>query len=238
MSDDELIEWATLVGLDAIDADERAELDARLAAGSPDERAVYERALRGTREAMARTSATTATPPPQHLRATILASVAAGAAPVPEGDRTRLSRRLAYLAAAAVIAIATGTVGWLLGAKSGEVRESPAAERVFAAGDARSVSGAVATGRATLTVSDRADTAVLVMNDVPPPRPGTVYQMWLEGPGGAMTSAGTMGPADVAPSTTAVIPGIRTASRLAFTVEPPGGSAQPTSAVVAQLPLR
>jgi anti-sigma-K factor RskA len=43
--------------------------------------------------------------------------------------------------------------------------------------------------------------------------------------------------ADVEPVTTAVLSGITTADALAFTVEPPGGSTQPTSAPVAQLSL-
>jgi anti-sigma-K factor RskA len=41
----------------------------------------------------------------------------------------------------------------------------------------------------------------------------------------------------VAPSTTAVLPDLGTSQSLAFTVEPPGGSARPTSPVFAELPL-
>jgi len=77
---------------------------------------------------------------------------------------------------------------------------------------------------------------VLVMNNVAPPQPGTVYQMWLidaKGP----HSAGTMDAKNVAPSTTAVLPDLGDSQTLAFTVEPPGGSAQPTSAPFAKLPL-
>jgi anti-sigma-K factor RskA len=43
--------------------------------------------------------------------------------------------------------------------------------------------------------------------------------------------------ASVAPSTTAVLPDLGSSQSLAFTVEPPGGSQQPTSPVFAQLPL-
>ncbi|MGV9827381.1 anti-sigma factor [Gordonia sp. NPDC003429] len=147
-------------------------------------------------------------------------------------------RRAIYLAAAAVVAIAVGAVGWLIGTSvTGSDQPTPnTAEQVFAAKDVRSTSGDVATGRATVTFSDTADAGVLVMNDVPPPKSGTVYQMWLVGPDGA-TSAGTMTDKDVAPSTTAVIPHIGNAKTLAFTVEPPGGSAKPTGAFVAELPL-
>ena len=71
---------------------------------------------------------------------------------------------------------------------------------------------------------------VLVMNDVPPPIPGTVYQMWLIGEEGP-TSAGTMDEQAVAPSTTAVLPDLGNSTTLAFTVEPGTGSQRPTTPV-------
>lgn len=145
----------------------------------------------------------------------------------------------AYLVAAAVAAIAIGAVGWAIGSSvSGDRDPSPppTAEQVFSAKDVRSSSGAVASGQATVTYSDSADAGVLVMNDVPPPQPGTVYQMWLVGPDGP-TSAGTMTDKDVAPSTTAVLPHLGDASALAFSVEPPGGSPAPTGPFVAKIPL-
>src|SRR5690606_33388146 len=110
------------------------------------------------------------------------------------------------------------------------------AERVFSAEDLRSTSAQVATGSATVYLAPSADTAVLVMNSVPPPAPGTVYQMWLVGPAGTR-SAGTMSADDVEPVTTAVLSGINAVDALAFTVEPPGGSEHPTSPPVAQLTL-
>jgi anti-sigma-K factor RskA len=77
---------------------------------------------------------------------------------------------------------------------------------------------------------------VLVMNDVPPPSPGTVYQMWLVSDAGA-TSAGTMDAAAVAPSTTAVLADLGDSTKLAFTVEPGSGSTKPTGTLIAELPL-
>jgi anti-sigma-K factor RskA len=46
-----------------------------------------------------------------------------------------------------------------------------------------------------------------------------------------------MDAAAVAPSTTAVLPDLGDSNVLAFTVEPGGGSSQPTSPIFAQLPL-
>jgi anti-sigma-K factor RskA len=77
---------------------------------------------------------------------------------------------------------------------------------------------------------------MLVMNNVAPPQPGTVYQMWLVGSDGAR-SAGTMDAKAVSPSTTAMLPDLGASKALAFTVEPGGGSAQPTTPIFAELPL-
>jgi probable F420-dependent oxidoreductase len=74
------------------------------------------------------------------------------------------------------------------------------------------------------------------MNNVPPPQPGTVNQMWLVGDKGPQ-SAGTMDAKAVAPSTTAVLPDLGTSRAVSFTVEPPGGSKHPTSPIFAALSL-
>ncbi|UPG68483.1 anti-sigma factor [Gordonia hongkongensis] len=182
-------------------------------------------------------------PPPQQQSAPAATdpSVPAPVTPTLESDdRRRLPRRWTYLAAAAVAAVAIGAAGWVMGESSSpepEVRPlaSPA-EQVFSAEDLRSTGGPVATGNVTVYLAKSADTGVLVMDSVPPPQPGTVYQMWLIGPGGAR-SAGTMTDQEVEPVTTAVLSGINDASTLAFTVEPPGGSDRPTTTPVAQLSL-
>ncbi len=74
------------------------------------------------------------------------------------------------------------------------------------------------------------------MNNVAPPAPGTVYQMWLMRSNGP-ASAGTMDAAAVAPSTKATLDNLGGASALAFTVESGSGSPQPTGAILARLPL-
>lgn len=256
MRDDDFLELAPVLGLDALGPAEMDSVRRRLAAADEETRTEFEATVRGTREAMARVSETTALAPPAGLRDRILAAAAAEPIDEPEtpvdddasagvtelrprGGGSGDGRRFTYMAAAAVVAIAVGAVGWILGVRmneEGTPSMSPT-ESVFAAGDVQSSSGDVATGRATLTFSESADAAVLVMNDVPPPQEGTVYQMWLDGPDG-MRSAGTMAPDDVAPSTTAVITGLDGVRALAFTVEPPGGSEQPTGDIVASLSLQ
>jgi anti-sigma-K factor RskA len=77
---------------------------------------------------------------------------------------------------------------------------------------------------------------VLVMNNVPPPSPGTVYQMWLIGADGPK-SVGTMGTTAVSPSTKAMLTDLGSSTALAFTVEPGTGSPRPTTPILAELPL-
>jgi anti-sigma-K factor RskA len=109
---------------------------------------------------------------------------------------------------------------------------------VFAAPDVRTISGAIPTGgTATLVYSHDKNAGVLVMNNVAPPSPGTVYQMWLLGDKGAR-SAGTMDAKAVSASTTAVLPDLGNSKALAFTVESGSGSNSPTGQVVAELPMR
>ncbi|MDV3208129.1 MAG: anti-sigma factor, partial [Rhodococcus ruber] len=109
-------------------------------------------------------------------------------------------------------------------------------EQVFAAEDVRTTSGEIEGGGvATVVYSKEADAGVLVMNNVTPPAEGSVYQMWLMTPEGP-ESAGIMDAEAVAPSTTAVLEGVGHSTALAFSVEPPGGSTQPTQ-IFAQLPL-
>jgi anti-sigma-K factor RskA len=115
--------------------------------------------------------------------------------------------------------------------------EPSTAQQIFAATDVRTVGASLPDGgTATLVFSHDRDAGVLVMNNVPPPQPGTVYQMWLLRSGGP-ASAGTMDTAAVAPSTTAVLPDLGDSTALAFTVEPGSGSAQPTGDIFAKLSL-
>ena len=109
------------------------------------------------------------------------------------------------------------------------------AEQVLTAGDVRTATGQLnAGGTATFVYSRDEQTGVLVMNNAAPAPPGMVYQMWLmtdQGP----KSAGMM--PTMLPSTTAMVRDLGDSTALAFTMEPDGGSAQPTGEMVARLAL-
>src|SRR5262249_35028719 len=185
------------------------------------------------RETMAVVSAATAVEPPSRLRDRLLTEVS--------GDPVRVLRRRIKrwqtigLAAAAAVVIGLGALA--IGIALQPTPTPSTAEQVFAAPDVRTVSGEIPTGgTATVVFSREKNAGVLVMNNVAPPKPGTVYQMWLidaKGP----HSAGTMDAKNVAPSTTAVLPDLGDSQTLPFPVAPPGGSAQPTSEPLAPLSL-
>jgi anti-sigma-K factor RskA len=230
----DLMAVATPYALHALTDAELAEVDRQLAAAPAEVAAAFAAEVRAVRETMAVLSAATAVEPPAPLRDRLLATVSDD--PVRQLSAKRAMRwRTTILAAAAVLAIGLGALG--VGLAMRPPPPTSTAEQVFAAPDVRTVSGPIpGGGTATVVFSHDKDAGVLVMNNVPPPKPGTVYQMWLVGDHGPQ-SAGTMDAKAVAPSTTAVLPDLSDSKTLAFTVEPPGGSVMPTSPAFAELSL-
>jgi len=227
-SDFELLELATPYALDAVSEDERADIERRLAQAPRAVAEAFYTEVRQVRETMAATSAATALEPSEELRGRVLAAVS------PQRAR-RFPLRSMLLAAAAAVAIGLGVLG--IGVALQPATAPSTAEQVFAAPDVRTVTEPIPTGGAATVVYSREKHAgVLVMNNVEPPKPGTVYQMWLLGDQG-VKSAGTMDTKAVSPSTTAVLRDLGNSTALAFTVEPGGGSPQPTGEVFAKLPL-
>jgi anti-sigma-K factor RskA len=226
-TDFELLELATPYALHAVSDAERAVIDRQLAAAPPSVAEAFREEVRAVCEAMTAVSAATAAEPPTRLRAAVLATV--------QPDTGRRSRwRTALLATAAAIVVGLAAFGAGIALRPSS--KPSMAEQIMAAPDVRTVSGQLAGGTATLMFSRDRNAGVLVMNNVPPPSQGTVYQMWLLGDKGP-TSAGTMNTAAVSPSTTDMLTNLGSSSALAFTVEPGTGSPQPTGKILAKLPL-
>jgi hypothetical protein len=227
-TDFELLELATPYALHAMSDEEQANVDRRVAAAPSPVAAAFADEVRAVRETMAVVSVATATEPPAHLRTAALGAVKSR-------DWRQLSwRTAAFVSAAAAVVVGAAAFG--IGVLMRPATPSTVAEQVLAAPDVRTVSRPLANGTATVMFSRDRNAGVLVMNNVPPPSPGTVYQMWLLGANGP-TSAGTMSTAAVAPSTKATLTNLGSSTALAFTVEPGTGSPQPTSAILAELPL-
>jgi anti-sigma-K factor RskA len=223
----ELLELATPYALHAVSDAERDAIDRQLAAAPPSVVEAFREEVRAVHETMTAVSAATAAEPPTRLRTAVLAAVLPDVA-----RRSRWRTELLAAAAAIVVGLAAFGAGIAL-------RPSPTptmAEQIMAAPDVRTVSGQLAGGTATVLFSRDKNAGVLVMNNVPPPSQGTVYQMWLIGDKGP-TSAGTMNTAAVTPSTTDMLTNLGNSSALAFTVEPGNGSPQPTGKILAKLSL-
>lgn len=234
----ELLTLATPYALHAVTAAEAIEIEGQLAVAPADVANAFISEVRAVRQAMAVVSTATALEPPPRLRTRLLDAVTSpGDSQRGRPDRpTRNRWQTVALAAAAAIAVGLAAVGIGLAIRPSPAPPSTAAQ-VFAAPDVRTVSGPV-TGRgtATLVFSRERNAGVLVMNNVVAPNAGSVYQMWLVGDNGAR-SAGIIDAASVAPSTKAVLTDLGDSKVLAFTVEPTGGSAQPTTPIFAKLPL-
>ena len=79
--------------------------------------------------------------------------------------------------------------------------------------------------------------AAITVNGLPPAPDGKTYQLWYLGPDGAASSAGLFG-VDAEGSGQALLAGdARSAAKVAMTLEPTGGSTQPTTDPVVVLSL-
>lgn len=227
-SDFTLLELAGAYALDAVSDRERADIERRLAAASPSVAEAFLAEVRAVRETMAVVSAHTELDPPPALRERVLQAVE-------PTDSRRSHWRTAVLAAAAAIVAAVIATGITVA-----LRPTPTpstAEDVFGAADVRTATAELpAGGSATVVFSRERNAAVVVLNNVAPPRPDAVYEMWLIDQNGPRP-AGTMGADTVKPSTTAVLPDLGHSTALALTTEPGSGSAHPTSTPFLKLSL-
>jgi hypothetical protein len=233
-----------LVGAYAVDALDESERDLfeRHLAACPDCQAE----VATLQETAGTLSATSLTTPPPGLRRDVMAQIAT-VRPLPPlpvqrtsgvGDRDELAARrgrrrrwtttVAGVAAAAVLAVGLGVAQpW-----AGQPDDLSPAQQVLQADDARSTSVELGKDvRATVVHSDAANSSVIRTENMPPPPTDSVYQLWYERDG-AFESAGLM---PVAEDQTVELSGdARGADGVGITVEPEGGSEQPTSEPIAE----
>lgn len=232
-------ENASLFALDALDELERARVLRERAQASAADQDAFDAEVVAVRETLARLSHATAAEPSVDLRQRLLDQIADEPQSGPiTPTRQGGGRRPMLVAAAVAAAIALGAAGAVFGYSIAGRDDAPSSsvEEIYAAPDVRTTTGEVAGGTATITYSPSTGQGVLVMNQVPQPAPGTIYQMWLDGPTGPRL-AGTMSESDVAPSTTAVLTDMRGATAVSFTVGSPDAPDQRVGDTVASLPL-
>jgi len=161
----------------------------------------------------------------------------AGSTVVPIGRHRRRHRRTAWLAAAAAAAvIAIGGVVWSPWSDGPAAPPSPLAQ-VTAAADAQLVSSTKNGVTTDVTFSKQLGKAAISVKGLPPAPDGKTYQLWYISAGGTITSAGLFG-VDANGSGQALLAGEATSTdKVAVSVEPAGGSAQPTTDPLVVLPL-
>jgi anti-sigma-K factor RskA len=214
--------------LDAVDDIERARFEQHLA-----ECEDCRLEVASLREAAGLLSETTAVTPPPALRESVLAGISQVRPLPPIVHRTPVVQRRWFplLVAAAVVAIlGVGAALWQPWAPSQD-SSLTAAEQVLEAGDARSVAVDLGdAGQATVTRSESVGKAVITTDDMAPAPSGKVFELWLQ-VDGEMVPAGLMPPGE---DTQMVLEGdATTATAVGITVEPEGGSPEPTSDPIA-----
>ncbi|AJT41502.1 anti-sigma factor [Psychromicrobium lacuslunae] len=141
--------------------------------------------------------------------------------------------------------------GWLIGAVaaaavivagsfgvSSLIQAQDPIHQVISAADSRiSTVPVQGGGEAKINLSSSRQAAVLQMSDVPAPQSGSTYQLWLIPVGGGKPSSlGLMSSADDL-GKPALVQNVKTGETLAITVEPAGGSAEPTTKPVMVAPI-
>ncbi|CAL9410686.1 hypothetical protein SUDANB176_01659 [Streptomyces sp. enrichment culture] len=255
----ELHSLAAPYALDALEPAERVRFEKHLASCG---RCAAE--VRALAEDAVRLAWSTAAPAPAALRDRVLAAVRAtpqdpahrgkararaprlpahvwGAAPVP-GARERRRAPL-FVPFATATAAAALVVASLFAVQANRTQDRLDAERdrsreiahVLAAPDVRASSGRDARGRTIgVIASVSAGSAIVTLGGYDDPPNGRVRQLWLMRPGAGPRSLGLFeGDTPLVASDLG-----KSASSLAVTVEPDGGSPQPTDRPIVQLALK
>jgi len=206
------------------------------------------------RETASRLADSTWSIPPPRLRTDVMAAVgrtrqlppAESARPVADARAVSRWRRFtAGAAAAGILAAGVGAASWAVqeqrvqdadkSAESARVQQNRT-QSILSAGDLV-VRTAPMIGGGRLTVASSATQAASVVSLRADKGPGAdrTFQMWTLRDAGDPVSAGVIGTGKQAAAV--VVDGVPGNDGLAVTVEPAGGSLQPTSEIVAQLDL-
>jgi hypothetical protein len=201
--------------------------------------------VRGLQEVATSLGLAAAAEPPPAMRARVMAAVRQTRQVAPETDhhaRTWRPRMTPVIAMVAAVAIVIACVlGIRLASTQRQLSAAQAQARaisgVLSAPDARIVSGRTSTGAvATVVVSAARRDLAITMAGLRTLPDGQVYQLWLIGPP-RTRSAGLL-PAAVAGRAGPVLAtGLVSGDKLGMTIEPAGGTSQPTTSPLMVLPL-
>ncbi|ONH25773.1 anti-sigma factor [Pseudofrankia asymbiotica] len=231
--------------LDALDTRDRAEVEAHLDHCPTCAREVVE--LRAVATMLGEAVPET---PPSSLRTSVLHEIdqirqLPPVVPVVPGDdlrQRRERRQLKVIAVAAAAAAVVALVGLgVVGAVSVDQRNQLAAQRARVSDLDAVVAAAAAssaqpmTGGGTLAVIPFGDRAYVDVRDLPPLPNNRVYQLWMSTPDGVKSAAVVDGNAGRA---TRLLQLQRNVRSVKVTVEPAGGSKQPTTPAIGTATVR
>ena len=206
--------------------------------------------VRGFREVATAMAFAAATPPPPGLRDRVLTAAARTRQlppEVPAHGRPRRARSRALwvpwlsgvvAAASIVVAVLFGLAQAHTQDELNQVRaENKAISLLLSSTQVTLLSkSTTAGGVATVVLSAARRQLAVVTNGLPALPPGQVYQLWLIGKT-KTTSAGLLPPAQAGQTPPVLASGVVKGDTLGLTVEPAGGSAQPTTTPILALPL-
>jgi anti-sigma-K factor RskA len=202
--------------------------------------------VKGFREVGTALAFAAAAEPPADLRTRVLAAAARTRQLPPEvSTHARPRRTRAWVPwLSGVVATASIVVAVLFGFAQAHTRDelnqvraaNQAISLLLSAPRAKLLTHVVTHGGVATVVlaADRHELAV-VTTGLPALPPGKVYQLWLIGK--AITSAGLLPPARAGQTPAVLATGVVKGDTLGLTVEPAGGSAQPTTTPILALPL-
>ncbi|MEZ5133849.1 MAG: anti-sigma factor [Acidimicrobiales bacterium] len=234
-----------VVALDAVDADERADFDRHLV-----DCGACRRRLDGFAETTALLAADVAVPPPAGLRANVLAEIrtvrqdppivrsgdgradapdAADASGTHGGSARPPATTRRWLAAAAVVALVVAAVAVLTLGREPSADDLAA---VLAAPDAQTYELVGEDGSTAQVVWSRQEhRAAVVAGDLRQPGDGSTYELWFVA--GEVKHPATLFVPDAQGTVgSTFVPPVDDADVLAVTIEPSGGSPQPTGDIV------
>lgn len=224
-STDHVDDLLAAYALDAVDDADRARVEAHL-----DGCATCRREVEELREASVALSDGFDVAPPPQVRQRLLEQVAAEAQVVqPIGRPPRRSQWVWGLAAAGLVAVGSWGVWEVLD------EDLTSVEQVIQADDAVRHEAELDGTPVVVVTSQAQDRAVLVAADLPALPEGQVYQAWFLREDGVIDSAGLL----TDPGADAELAGDPDGvTAVALSVEPAGGSTQPTTDPVVAIPLQ
>ncbi len=229
--------------VDALDPAERSEFEQHLD-GCPECAAEVRELL----ETTARLASAEVVEPSAGFHARVMAEVDQTRQERPPGAVVPLRPRRASastwvlgVAAAVLAVVAVGLGVSLVHTKNDQAAltaNAQAVSAVISAPDARTVPGEVTGGgRGAVVVSDSVGQAVFVANGLATPPSDHVYELWFIDSAGTATAAGSFTPNKDGVAAVPLSGSPTGAAQVAVTVEPAGGSSQPTTKPVMAVPV-